>query len=45
MWDNLMNWDTELQVQIKNMENMGKMDAASPRAAAQNLVGSVYVLH
>jgi hypothetical protein len=23
MWDNLMNWVTEFQVQIENMENMG----------------------
>jgi hypothetical protein len=41
MWDNLMNWDMEFQVQIENMENMGNMDAAPPGAAAQNLVGSV----
>jgi hypothetical protein len=27
MWDNLMNWDTEFQVQIENMENMENMDA------------------
>jgi hypothetical protein len=38
MLDNLMNWDTEFQVQI---ENMGNMDAAPPGAAAQNLEGSV----
>jgi hypothetical protein len=41
MWDNLMNWDTEFQVQIENMENMGNMDTAPPGAAANNLVGSV----
>jgi hypothetical protein len=41
MWENLMNWDTEFQVQIENMENMGNKDAAPPGAAAQNLVGSV----
>jgi hypothetical protein len=41
MWDNLMNWDTEFQVQIENMEDMGNMDAAPPVSAAQNLVGSV----
>jgi hypothetical protein len=32
MWDNLMNWDTEFQVQIENMENMENMDAAPPGA-------------
>jgi hypothetical protein len=36
-----MNWDTEFQVQIENMENMGNMDAAPPGDAAQILVGSV----
>jgi hypothetical protein len=41
MWDNLMNWDTEFQVQIENMKNMGNLDAAPPGAAAHNLVGSV----
>jgi hypothetical protein len=41
MWDNLVNWDTEFQVQIENMENMGNMDAAPPGFAAQNLAGSV----
>jgi hypothetical protein len=41
MWDNIMNWDTEFQVQTENMENMGKLDAAPPIAAAQNLVGGV----
>jgi hypothetical protein len=41
MWDNIMNWDTEFQVQIENMENRGNLDAAPPGAAAQNLVGSV----
>jgi hypothetical protein len=41
MWDNIMNWYTEFQVQIENMENMGNLDAAPPGAAAQNLVGSV----
>jgi hypothetical protein len=41
IWDNIMNWDTEFQVQIENMENMGNLDAAPPGAAAQNLVGSV----
>jgi hypothetical protein len=41
MWDNLMNWDTEFQFQIENMENMGTMDATPPGAAAQNFVGSV----
>jgi hypothetical protein len=41
VWDNLMNWDTEFQVQIENMENMGNLDAAPPGAAAQNFVGSV----
>jgi uncharacterized protein YbjT (DUF2867 family) len=41
MWYNLMNWDTEFQVQIENMQNMGNVDAAAPGAAAQNLVGSV----
>jgi hypothetical protein len=44
MWDNLMNWDTEFQVHIENMENMGNMDATSPGAAAQNLVDSVYYM-
>jgi hypothetical protein len=42
MWDNLMNWDTEFQVQIENVENMWKLDAAPPGAATQNLAGSVY---
>jgi len=41
MWDNLMNWDTEFQVQIENMENMGNMPTVPQGAAAQNLVGSV----
>jgi hypothetical protein len=41
MWDNLMNWDKEFQVQIKNMESMENMYAAPPGSAAQNLVGSV----
>jgi hypothetical protein len=41
MWDNIMNWDTEFQVQIENMENMENMDDAPPGAAAQNFVGSV----
>jgi hypothetical protein len=41
MWDNIMNWDTEFQVQIENMENMVNLDAAPPGVAAQNLVGSV----
>jgi hypothetical protein len=41
MWDNIMNWDTEFQVQIENMGNMENMDATPPGAAAQNLVGSV----
>jgi hypothetical protein len=41
MWDNIMNWDTEFQVQIENMENMENMDAAPPGSAAHNLVGSV----
>jgi hypothetical protein len=41
IWDNLMNWDTEFQVQIENMENMENMDAAPTGAAAQNLVGRV----
>jgi hypothetical protein len=41
MWDNIMNWDTEFQVQIETMENMENMDSAPPGAAAQNLVGSV----
>jgi hypothetical protein len=41
MWENLMNWDTEFQVQIENMEHMENMDAAPPGAAARNLVGSV----
>jgi hypothetical protein len=41
MWDNLMNWDTEFQVQIENMENMENMDAAPQGAAYQNLVASV----
>jgi hypothetical protein len=36
MSDNLMNWDTEFQVQIENKENMENMDAAAPGAAAQN---------
>jgi hypothetical protein len=40
MWDNPMNWDTEFQVQIENMENIENMDATPPGAAAQNLVGS-----
>jgi hypothetical protein len=41
MWDNLMKWDTEFQVQIEHIKNMENMDAAPPGAAAQNLVGSV----
>jgi hypothetical protein len=41
IWDNLMNWDTEFQVQIENMKNMEIMDAAPPGVAARNLVGSV----
>jgi hypothetical protein len=41
MWENLMNWDTEFQVQIENMENMENMDASAPGSAAHNLVGSV----
>jgi hypothetical protein len=41
IWDNLMNWDTEFQVQIENMENMGNLDAVPPRTAAQNFVGIV----
>jgi hypothetical protein len=41
MWDNTMNWDTEFQVQIENMENMENLDAVPRGAAAQNLVGSV----
>jgi hypothetical protein len=41
MWDNIMNWDTEFQVQIENMENMGNLDDAPPGFAAQNLVGTV----
>jgi hypothetical protein len=41
IWDNLMNWDAEFQVQIENMENMETWDAVPPGAAAQNLVGSV----
>jgi hypothetical protein len=41
MWDNLMNWDTEFQVQIESMENMENMDASPPGASAQNLVGNV----
>jgi hypothetical protein len=41
MWDNLMNCDTEFQVQIENMEDMKNLDAAPPEAVAQNLVGSV----
>jgi hypothetical protein len=36
-----MNWDTEFQVQIENMEHMGNMHNVAPGAAAQNLVGSV----
>jgi hypothetical protein len=44
MWDNIMNWDTEFQVQIENMENMGNLDAAPPGATAQNLVGSVHYM-
>jgi hypothetical protein len=40
MWENLLSWDTEFQVQIESMDNV---DAQSPgpAAAAQNLVGSV----
>jgi hypothetical protein len=45
MWDNFMTWDTEFQVQIENMENMGNMDAAPPGNAAQNLVGNVYSMY
>jgi hypothetical protein len=41
MWENLMNWDTDFQVQIENMENMRNLDTAPPGAAAQNLVSSV----
>jgi hypothetical protein len=41
MWENIINWDTEFQFQIENMENMENMDAAPLGAAAQNLVGSV----
>jgi hypothetical protein len=41
MWDNLMNWDTDFQVQIENMENMEDLDAVPPGDAAQILVGSV----
>jgi hypothetical protein len=41
MWDNIMNWDTDFQVHIENMENMGNMDAVPPGATAQNLAGSV----
>jgi hypothetical protein len=41
MWDNLMNWDNDFQVEIENMENMENTDATPPGAAAQNLVGSV----
>jgi hypothetical protein len=41
MWDNLMNWDTEFQVQIENMENMGSLDAAPPGVADQIFLGSV----
>jgi hypothetical protein len=44
MWDNLMNWDKEFQVQIEYMENMENMDAAPPGDAAQNLVRSVYAM-
>jgi hypothetical protein len=45
MWDSLMNWDKEFQVQIENMENIENMDTAPPGAAAQNLVGSVDSWH
>jgi hypothetical protein len=38
MWDNLMNWDREFQVQIESMENMENLDAVPPGASAQNLV-------
>jgi hypothetical protein len=41
MQENIMNWDTEFQVQIENMENMGILDAAPSGDAAQNVVGSV----
>jgi hypothetical protein len=41
MLENIMNWDTEFQVHIENMENMGNLDAVPPGAAAQNLVGSI----
>jgi hypothetical protein len=41
IWENLMNWDTEFQVLIENMENMENMDATPPGAAAQNVVGIV----
>jgi hypothetical protein len=41
MLDNLMNWDTEFQVQIENMENVEKIDDAPPGAASQSLVCSV----
>jgi hypothetical protein len=44
MWDTLMTWDTEFQVQIENMENMGNLDDVPAGAAAWNLVGSVYYM-
>jgi hypothetical protein len=40
--DNIMNWDTDFQVQIENMVNVENMDAAPPGAAAKKLLGSVY---
>jgi hypothetical protein len=45
MWDNLMTWDTEFQVQIENMENMETTNASPPEAAAHNLVGSVDAMY
>jgi hypothetical protein len=41
MWDNLMTWDTEFQVQIETMENMENMEAALQGDVAQNLLDSV----
>jgi hypothetical protein len=41
MWDNIMSWYTEFEVQIENMENMGNLDAAPPGAAAQSFMDSV----
>jgi hypothetical protein len=38
MCDNIMNWDTEFQVQIENMENMENINDAPPGAALCTLL-------